>query len=240
MEKSIDDIIKYFKWYGELYGQSFYINGEIGSVEIPTTRSMVKEPAARKSISSKKNLIENLSPELKDFYNQIHTCQKCALGLTRKNFVFGLGNPKANLMFVGEAPGKDEDETGIPFVGRAGKLLDKMLAAIGLHRNDVFIANVLKCRPPQNRDPLPEEILQCEPYLKRQLEIIQPKVLVALGRIAGQVLLKRNDSLSVLRQETLLYEKTPLVVTYHPAALLRNPQWKQNAWNDLKKIKKVL
>ncbi|HEM49512.1 MAG TPA: uracil-DNA glycosylase, partial [Caldithrix sp.] len=133
----------------------------------------------------------------------------------------------------------DEDEQGIPFVGRAGKLLDKMLAAIGLHRSDIFIANVLKCRPPQNRDPLPDEILHCEPYLKKQLEIIQPKVLVALGRIAGQVLLKRTDSLSVLRQEPLLYEKTPLIVTYHPAALLRNPQWKQNAWIDLKKIKKI-
>jgi DNA polymerase len=142
-------------------------------------------------------------------------------------------------MFVGEAPGQDEDEQGIPFVGRAGKLLDKMLAAIGLHRNDVFIANVLKCRPPQNRDPLSDEIAQCEPYLKKQMNLIEPKVLVALGRIAGQVLLKRNDSLSVLRQETLLYEKTPLIVTYHPAALLRNPQWKQNAWIDLKKIKKI-
>ena len=175
-----------------------------------------------------------------DWKNKLKLCKKCKLSKTRIQVVVDDGKLNSPIMLVGEAPGKDEDEQGIPFVGRAGKLLDKMLAAIGLHRNDIFIANVLKCRPPQNRDPLPDEILQCEPYLKKQLELIQPKLLVALGRIAGQVLLKRTDSLSVLRQEILLYEKIPLIVTYHPAALLRNPQWKQNAWIDFKKIKKVL
>ena len=143
-------------------------------------------------------------------------------------------------MVVGEGPGADEDAQGLPFVGRAGKLLTEILKAINFSRDEVYIANIVKCRPPQNRDPLPDEIMHCEPYLKKQLELIEPKVLVALGRIAGQVLLKRNDSLSVLRQETLLYEKTPLIVTYHPAALLRNPQWKKNAWIDLKKIRKIV
>jgi uracil-DNA glycosylase family 4 len=219
---------------------NLYIEGEMSPVDPITDEVKRGDTASRKKVGQQKAVLDNLSPELKEFYDKIHTCQKCGLGKTRKNFVFGTGNPKADIMFVGEAPGKDEDEKGIPFVGRAGKLLDKMLAAIGLHRNDVFIANVLKCRPPQNRDPLPDEIMHCEPYLKYQLELIQPKVLVALGRIAGQVLLKRNESLSVLRQDTLLYEKTPLIVTYHPAALLRNPQWKQNAWTDLKKIKKVI
>ena len=239
MENSIEDIKNYLKWYSEVYGSELYIDGELSAVNLVIEPEQSVKPVKVNKTRAQQQIIDQFSPELKQFYDQIHTCQKCALGKTRKHFVFGVGNPKADIMFVGEAPGKDEDEQGIPFVGKAGKLLDKMLAAIGLHRNDIFIANVLKCRPPQNRDPLPDEILHCEPYLKKQLEMIQPKVLVALGRIAGQVLLKRNDSLSVLRQETLLYEKTPLIVTYHPAALLRNPQWKQNAWIDLKKIKKI-
>ncbi len=154
--------------------------------------------------------------------------------------MFGWGNPDAGLMLIGEAPGKDEDEQGIPFVGRAGQLLDKMLLAAGLKRDDIYIANMLKCRPPQNRDPLPEEIIKCEPYLHRQLELIKPKVLLALGRVAGQNLLKTQDSLSRLREQTHHYEDIPLLVTYHPAALLRNPRWKQSSWQDLKKIKKLL
>ena len=240
MEKSLEEIIQYLQWYSEVYGKNLYVDGELAPINIVTENIAMEQPVMIEQGRPQQILAKNLSPELKEFYDQIHSCQKCTLGSTRKHFVFGEGNPKADIMFVGEAPGKDEDEKGIPFVGRAGKLLDKMLAAIGLSRNDVFIANVLKCRPPHNRDPLPDEIVQCEPYLKKQLDLIKPKVLVALGRIAGQVLLKRTDSLSVLRQETLLYEKTPLIVTYHPAALLRNPQWKQNAWIDLKKIKKAI
>lgn len=236
----MEDVQNYLEWYKEVYGSELYIEGEISAGNLISKPENPVKPVNIIKSRVQHETIDSFSPELKEFYNQIHACQKCALGKTRKHFVFGMGNPNADIMLVGEAPGMDEDEQGIPFVGRAGKLLDKMLAAIGLHRNDIFIANVLKCRPPQNRDPLPNEILQCEPYLKKQLELIQPKVLVALGRIAGQVLLRRTDSLSVLRQETLLYEKTPLIVTYHPAALLRNPQWKQNAWIDLKKIKKVI
>ena len=241
MEKSIEEIKKYLQWYGEVYGQNLYIDGDLTTVDIIAEESRQAEPVVWISKSRAQwQVIDNFNSELKEFYDTIHNCKRCALGSTRKNFVFGAGNPKADIMFVGEAPGQDEDDQGIPFVGRAGKLLDKMLAAIELQRNDIFIANVLKCRPPQNRDPLPDEIMHCEPYLKKQLELIEPKILVALGRIAGQVLLKRTDSLSVLRQETLLYENTPLVVTYHPAALLRNPQWKQNAWSDLKKIKRAI
>jgi uracil-DNA glycosylase family 4 len=240
VKNHIEDMYNYLQWYKEVYGSELYIEGEPAQVNLFTKPENLVKPVKISKNKSQQKTLDSFNPELKEFYDQIHTCQKCALGKTRKHFVFGIGNPNANIMFIGEAPGKDEDEQGIPFVGRAGKLLDKMLAAIGLHRNDIFIANVLKCRPPQNRDPLPDEILQCEPYLKKQLELIQPKLLVALGRIAGQVLLKRTDSLSVLRQEILLYEKIPLIVTYHPAALLRNPQWKQNAWIDFKKIKKVL
>jgi len=239
VEKTLEDIQTYLCWYNQVYGSDLYIDGELSAVNLAVEPDQQIRAVNLSSSKAQQQIIDQFSPELKQFYDQIHTCQKCDLGKTRKHFVFGAGNPNADIMFIGEAPGRDEDEQGIPFVGRAGKLLDKMLAAIGLHRSDIFIANVLKCRPPQNRDPLPDEILHCEPYLKKQLEIIQPKVLVALGRIAGQVLLKRTDSLSVLRQEPLLYEKTPLIVTYHPAALLRNPQWKQNAWIDLKKIKKI-
>ena len=240
MEKTLDNIKQYLKWYSEVYGSDFYFDADLKPVKLSDQEKDKNETLFIPINKMQQQVIERFNPELKAFYDQIHNCQKCHLGTTRKNFVFGVGNPKADIMFVGEAPGQDEDEKGIPFVGRAGKLLDKMLGAIGLSRNDVFIANVLKCRPPQNRDPLPDEIMHCEPYLKKQLELIEPKVLVALGRIAGQVLLKRNDSLSILRQETLLYEKTPLIVTYHPAALLRNPQWKKNAWIDLKKIRKIV
>ncbi|HGY56648.1 MAG TPA: uracil-DNA glycosylase [Caldithrix abyssi] len=179
------------------------------------------------------------SPELEAFYQEIKDCQRCPLGKTRTNFVFGVGHPQARVMFIGEAPGQDEDLQGIPFVGRAGKLLDKMLQAIGMRRDDVYIANVLKCRPPGNRDPLPDEIVECEPYLKKQLEMIKPRVLVALGRVSGKLLTKEEKSLRELRQNEADYEGIPLVVTYHPAALLRNPQWKQYAWEDFKKIRHI-
>ncbi|HID40399.1 MAG TPA: uracil-DNA glycosylase [Calditrichaeota bacterium] len=173
------------------------------------------------------------------FYQEIKDCQRCPLAKTRTNFVFGSGHPQAKVMFIGEAPGHEEDLQGIPFVGRAGKLLDKMLQAIGLSREDVYIANVLKCRPPGNRDPLPDEIGACEPYLKKQLEIIRPKVLVALGRVSGKVLTREEKSLRDLRENPNDYQGIPLIVTYHPAALLRNPLWKQNAWEDFKRIKKI-
>jgi uracil-DNA glycosylase family 4 len=139
-------------------------------------------------------------------------------------------------MFVGEAPGRDEDLQGKPFVGRAGQLLNLMLHAIGLKREDVFIANVLKCRPPSNRDPLPAEVQKCEPYLLKQIDMISPKLIVALGRIASASLLNTKASLGDLRNQIHTYNQVPLVVTYHPAALLRNPQLKRQAWEDLKKI----
>ena len=178
--------------------------------------------------------------ELENYYHSIKNCTRCPLAETRTNFVFGVGDPEADLMFVGEAPGRDEDLQGEPFVGRAGKLLDKILAAIGLSREEVYIANVLKCRPPGNRDPLPEEIQQCEPYLKRQIELIQPRLLVALGRIAARTLLRVEDSLKNMRRSQYYYHHIPMVVTYHPAALLRNPNLKTAAWEDFQRIKSLL
>ena len=175
--------------------------------------------------------------DLDSFCQSICQCQKCPLGSTRTNFVFGLGNPHADIVFVGEAPGQQEDLKGEPFVGRAGKLLDKILAAVSLSRDDVYICNVLKCRPPQNRDPLPNEVDQCEPYLKAQLALINPKLIVALGRVAACTILKTKEPLKNLRNQTFKYEGIDLVVTYHPAALLRNSNFKQPTWEDFQMIR---
>ena len=162
-------------------------------------------------------------------------CELCCLSQTRTQTVFGVGNQQADVLIIGEAPGAEEDKQGEPFVGRAGQLLNAMLKAIGFERSDVYIANILKCRPPQNRDPSPEEAEQCWPYLKRQIELTQPKVILALGRIAAQRLLKTNTSLGRLRgkQHYLDDISVPVIVTYHPAYLLRAPQEKRKAWEDL-------
>jgi DNA polymerase len=162
-------------------------------------------------------------------------CEQCELHRTRTQAVFGVGNQQAQWMVVGEAPGADEDRQGEPFVGRAGQLLNNMLYAIGLKREQVYIANVLKCRPPNNRDPKPEEVASCEAYLQRQVALIQPKLILAVGRIAAHNLLKTDVSLAKLRQQTFYYgaTQTPLIVTYHPAYLLRSPREKRKAWQDL-------
>ena len=182
------------------------------------------------------NSVQNID-DLESFNAAICQCQKCPLGSTRTNFVFGIGNPKADIVFVGEAPGEKEDLGGEPFVGRAGKLLDKILSAIKLSRDDVYICNVLKCRPPKNRDPLPSEVDLCEPYLKTQLSLINPKLIVALGRIAACTILRTKEPLKNLRNKTFKYEGIDLLVTYHPAALLRNPNFKIPVWEDFQLIR---
>ncbi|WP_455220422.1 uracil-DNA glycosylase [Kaarinaea lacus] len=165
----------------------------------------------------------------------VRQCIACDLHATRKNTVFGVGDEQADWMIVGEAPGADEDRQGEPFVGRAGQLLNNMLLAIGLKREQVYIANILKCRPPNNRDPRPEEVLKCEPFLKRQVELVNPKIILAVGRIAAHNFLKTDSSLSQLRGRCFYYgeSNTPVVVTYHPAYLLRSPKEKRKAWQDL-------
>ncbi len=196
-----------------------------------------------KKIISSKNITakEDFPSDLDDFYNQINKCHKCSLGGSRTNFVFGVGDKNASLMLVGEAPGENEDLKGEPFVGRAGKLLDKILFAINRTRNDdVYICNVIKCRPPNNRDPLTSEVKECEPYLIHQINLIRPKLIVALGRIAGKTLLNVDNSLKSMRGEIHNYHGTPLIVTYHPAALLRNPNWKPLAWEDFKWIQSII
>jgi len=167
-------------------------------------------------------------------------CRLCSLAGKRKNLVFGEGNPQAKIVFVGEAPGADEDEQGLPFVGRAGQLLTKIIEAMGLSRKDVYICNILKCRPPQNRNPLPEEIAACEPFLKQQLRIISPQIICALGTFAAKTLLQTDAPISVLRGRFHYYEGIKLMPTYHPAYLLRNPAAKKTVWEDVQLIMKEL
>ncbi len=177
---------------------------------------------------------------LEELENTVNNCKKCQLHLTRKNAVFGKGSGKLKLLIIGEAPGAEEDDKGEPFIGRAGKLLTKMLSAIGIERDDVYICNVLKCRPPDNRDPLPEEIEKCSYYLDRQLDFLKPDQILALGRIAAVRLLGKNETMKELREKIHSYKGIPVYVTYHPSALLRNPKWKYPAWDDLQKLKEAM
>ena len=171
----------------------------------------------------------------------IGDCTRCKLHtLGRKQIVFGVGNPEADLMFVGEAPGADEDEQGIPFIGRAGQLLTKIIEAIDLKREDVYIANIIKCRPPQNRNPELDEVATCEPFLFRQIEAIKPKIIVALGKYAAQTLLKTDAPISRLRGQLFDYRGATLIPTFHPAYLLRNPSSKREVWEDMKLVRSLL
>ena len=164
------------------------------------------------------------------------SCKRCSLAASRTNAVFGSGNMKAQLMFIGEAPGRDEDLQGLPFVGRAGALLTKIIEAMGLKRKDVYIANIVKCRPPDNRNPLPTEMLACEEYLTKQIGVIKPRVICALGKVSAQALLKTQEPISKLRGVFHEYHGIKFMPTYHPAYLLRNPDDKKLVWQDMKKI----
>jgi DNA polymerase len=177
---------------------------------------------------------------LEELSTAVSTCTLCPLYRDAKNPVPGEGNPNADFMCVGEAPGATEDELGRPFVGQAGQLLDKILAAIKLARSDVYICNVLKHRPPGNRNPMPDEVQACSPYLIRQIELIQPRVIVAFGTFAAQTLLNTREGIGKLRGKVHRYYGVPLVVTYHPAALLRNPAWKRPTWDDVQLARRLL
>lgn len=179
------------------------------------------------------------STSLEELNNKICNCLKCDLGKTRTKFVFGVGNPKAHAMLIGEAPGADEDLQGEPFVGRAGKLLNDILKAVNLKREDVYIANILKCRPPGNRDPQPIEMETCMPYLHKQIDLIKPKIILCLGRVAANGLLNKKLSLGDLRNNMYEFNGIKVMATYHPAALLRNPHWKRGCWEDIQKFKKL-
>ncbi len=174
--------------------------------------------------------------------NEVKSCEQCSLHKTRTQTVFGVGDSKADWLFIGEAPGMDEDLQGEPFVGRAGGLLNEIFFSIGLSREEIFIANILKCRPPQNRDPLASEVAQCLPYLERQIQHINPMIIIAVGRVAAQNLLQTDKTMSQLRGRIHSFgaKKTPLVVIYHPAYLLRSPSQKFKAWEDLTLAKQAI
>lgn len=176
---------------------------------------------------------------LEQLNKMICNCTKCALHKGRTNFVFGSGNPNADVMVVGEGPGAEEDKQGLPFVGRAGQLLTDILKAIKFSREEVYIANIVKCRPPNNRVPFPDEMDACLPYLNKQIELIKPKLILCLGLTAAKGLLKKKESLTALRGQIFDYNGIKVMVTFHPAALLRNPNWKKDCWIDVQKFRKL-
>lgn len=223
VQNALDDIFDLsktlFEQQADLYGDDIFID---------------------RNIFSSKHSFQAQAPETFDsFREKVLECTQCQLCKTRRNVVFGDGNPKTQILLVGEAPGQEEDIQGKPFVGAAGQLLDKILAAIQLNRQKVFIVNVLKCRPPQNRDPQPDEISQCVPYLWKQIEFIQPKIILAMGRFAGQVLLGTESSLSQMRGKVHQKGNFKIIVTYHPAALLRHAEWKRPTWEDVKLLRRT-
>lgn len=252
-----DDVKRFLKFQSELSGGLLYLNTKSDSKREETTQKLPEEKTTKQQSDTTPKFdttttLTNgrISPVTQTLFatqdewmkagtidslnEQICNCMKCPLGKTRTNFVFGVGNPNADVMLIGEAPGADEDRQGEPFVGRAGQLLNKILEAVELKREDVYICNILKCRPPNNRDPQPMEVEQCEPYLHKQIELIKPKIILALGRIAGQTLLRTGDPLGSLRSQIHDYLGIPMIIVYHPAALLRNPNFKKTMWEDVK------
>lgn len=218
---------------------------EVVNVAEETVAESVKgevETERVKKAFEKPTLVPDGFPEeLATLKKEVSVCTQCELHQTRTQTVFGVGNPKADWLVVGEAPGADEDRQGEPFVGRAGQLLNSMLLAMGLQREQVFIANILKCRPPNNRDPKPEEVIACESYLRQQIDLIKPKIILAVGRIAAQNLLKVDTPIGKMRGNRHQYPNSelPVIVTYHPAYLLRSPREKRKVWEDLKSAMQI-
>ena len=229
------------RFYRELGIYDFYrreVSTQLeGAIEEVTSERL-------QALNAAPSLNENeMSPEqsLRAIREDIGDCTRCVLHKQgRKQIVFGVGNPRADIMFVGEAPGADEDIQGEPFVGRAGQLLNNMISAMGIRREDVYIANIIKCRPPGNRTPEREECDTCSPFLMRQIEVVKPKILVALGAVAAKTLLGVNDAMVNLRGRIYDFKSTKLAVTYHPAYLLRDPRQKKETWKDLQMVMKYL
>ena len=208
----------------------------------PPGRGHSHTPSRRLAVSPSASHVDDadLPEELRLLRAEARACTACRLSAGRRTVVFGEGNPAAELVVVGEAPGQEEDRTGRPFVGQAGKLLDLLLLSVGFPREQVYICNTLKCRPPQNRNPMPDELRACSRFLKGQLGVIRPKVVLAVGKFAAQSLADSEESISRLRGRIFHYEGVPLVVSYHPAFLLRSPQWTRTAWEDFQLARKVL
>jgi uracil-DNA glycosylase len=241
MDPLKEELIKALKVQREIFGDVLFDEEK----NIVTSRRTVVVPNKKEEKILKKNQqdvkpeIFNAAESLDELNKLICNCQKCPLGATRKNFVFGTGNPNADVLILGEGPGAEEDEQGLPFVGRSGKLLTDILKAIKFEREDVYIANIVKCRPPNNRAPEPVEMDTCMPYLQKQIELIQPKLILCVGLTAAHGLLKNKDSLTSMRGKVFEFEGRKVMVTYHPAALLRNPNWKRGCWEDVQAFRKL-
>ncbi len=232
-QEIIPDLISYLKRIERKGIKSLYLGGIEGGA--PSGPAPSPSPGEGELLP-----VSALTDELSKLEAKVRSCTDCALHESRTQAVFGTGSHKTKVMFVGEAPGRDEDLKGEPFVGRAGQLLNKIFEAVGLQREEVYITNILKCRPPENRDPQESEVRCCEKYLISQIELIRPVLVCALGRIAAQWLLDTNAPLGALRSGEHTYREIPVLVTYHPAALLRNPQFKRPTWEDFKKLKAIL
>lgn len=230
------EIIKSLKLQQEIFGDELFIpKRKRITLVVKEPMSLFEEPQL---FPEEKEDWEKTT-SLDEFEKLICNCTKCRLHQNRNKFVFGTGNPNADVMVIGEGPGAEEDKQGLPFVGRAGQLLTDMLKAIKFTREEVYIGNVVKCRPPENRTPLPDEMETCMPYLKKQCDLIKPKLILCLGLTAAKGLLKKRESLGELRGKVFEYEGAKVMVTYHSAALLRNPYWKKDCWEDLKKFRKL-
>lgn len=236
-----EEILYFLEYEREVYGAfTFSESSEKEKYdELNSTESKVEEESESYHTEETESLDEKLNScssleELRDLCEQ---ADELKTDLENTNLVFGVGNPNADLMLIGEAPGADEDKQGEPFVGKAGQLLNKILKAINFDREDIYIANILKHRPPGNRNPNPDERLRSLPYLLRQIDLIDPKIILCLGKVAGTTLLKKEDSLGNLRGQFYPFRGAELTVTYHPAALLRNPEWKRPVWEDVQKVR---
>jgi len=230
-------IIEALKDQKEIFGDELFTSQSLSRKTTVVTRIKDENADDIPLFETKENWEKAAS--LEELDKLINKCTKCSLHKSRTNFVFGVGNPNADVMVVGEGPGADEDAQGEPFVGRAGKLLNEILKAINFQREEVYIANVVKSRPPGNRTPTAEEMEACVPYLKKQIELIKPKLILCLGLTAAQGLLKKRDSLTKLRGQIFDYLNAKVMVTYHPAALLRNPHWKRPCWEDVQQFRKM-
>lgn len=233
-----DDIREHLKYYRDL--------GVLGATTDPKWRARTNELVADCGQTDQERTTIPQSAtssfeELSALRAHIGDCTRCKLHtLGRTQVVFGSGNPSADLMFVGEAPGADEDEQGVPFIGRAGQLLTKIIESIDLRREEVYIANVIKCRPPENRNPEPDEVATCEPFLSQQIAIVRPRVIVALGTFAAHLLLRTDAPISRIRGVVHEYQGASLIPTFHPAYLLRSPDRKRDVWEDMKKVRALL
>jgi len=257
MAEVLADVRRYLGWHRDVAGEELQTSSDgalaaivaAASVEVTvegaSSAPVVVEyrevsaevtPEASRPVTAQRTAPPPEPPHLDEVRRALGDCKRCKLCSGRKNLVFGVGNPKARLVFVGEGPGAEEDNQGIPFVGAAGQLLTKMIAAMGYGRDEVYICNVVKCRPPGNRNPEPDEIAACQPFLEAQLNAIRPLVIIALGKFAAQTLLRTDTPITRLRGQWREYVGIPLMPTFHPAYLLRNPPEKKSAWIDLQAV----